>query len=186
MNFHYGVKVVLIALLTVFMTGLTSGLSDAASARVIDARVDETLEQFRDTVTGADEVLSRAKGVLVMPRVYKAGLGFGGEYGEGALRINGQTVDYYNIVSASWGFQLGAQRKSLIIVFLEDAALRKFQDSQGWEVGVDASVALVKVGAEGSISSKTLNQPVVGFVIGHRGLMYDLSLEGSKFTKISK
>ena len=160
--------------------------SQAADAREIDVSVNVALEQFRKEVKGAGEFLGSAKGYLVFPKVVKAGLGIGGEYGEGALRINGKTVAYYSTASASIGLQLGVQQKSIIIVFLTSEALSKFRKSEGWEVGVDGSVALIKVGAEGSIDTTNLKHPIVAFVFGQRGLMYNLTLEGSKFTKLNK
>lgn len=158
----------------------------AASASEINTRTNSALVVFREKVKGADSVLAKAKGVLVFPRVLKAGIGVGGEYGEGVLRINGKTVDYYNTIAASYGLQLGAQKKSIIILFMEDSALAKFRNSQGWKIGGDASVALVKLGAAGSIDSATLNKPIIAFVVGQKGLMYNLSLEGTKITKIKK
>ena len=127
-----------------------------------------------------------AKGVLVFPKVYKAGIGIGGEYGEGALRIGGKTVDYYNTVAASIGFQLGAQAKTIILVFMERDALKKFRASEGWEVGVDGSVAIIDIGAGGTIDSTSIKDPIVGFVLSQKGLMFNLTLEGSKFTKLEK
>jgi lipid-binding SYLF domain-containing protein len=124
--------------------------------------------------------------VLVFPKVYKAGIGIGGEYGEGALRIGGKTVDYYNTVAASIGFQLGAQAKTIILVFMEKDALKKFRASEGWEVGVDGSVAIIDIGAGGTIDSTTIKDPIVGFVLSQKGLMFNLTLEGSKFTKLEK
>ncbi len=158
----------------------------AASANEIQARVQDTLTAFKQEVKGSEGVLNKAKGVLVFPKVYQAGFGLGGEYGEGALLVNGQAVDYYNIVSASYGFQLGAQKKSVILAFMDDQALDKFRNSSGWKAGVDASVTLIKLGAEGSIDTTTTNKPVLGFVFGQKGLMYDVSLEGTKITKIKK
>lgn len=158
----------------------------AKSAREIDIGVDVTLEEFQQEVKGAGEFLATAKGVLVFPEVLKAGFGVGGEYGEGALRIGGKTVDYYNTAAASIGFQLGAQSKRIIVVFLTGEALEKFRASDGWEVGVDGSVALVTVGAGGAIDTTNLAAPVVGYVFGQKGLMYNLTLEGSKFTKMDK
>ena len=160
--------------------------ADAASKEKIERRVQETLAVFKKDIPGATDVLSRAKGLLILPHVYKAGIGIGGEYGEGALKVGGRTVDYYNMTSASYGFQLGAQRKSIILAFMNDDALKGFRNSQGWEAGVDASIVLVKVGAEENVSSDTYNKPILGFVIGQKGLMYDLSLEGTKFTKMDK
>jgi len=165
---------------------LSAGVSLAATAKEIDVSVDVALEKFEKEVKGAKEFLQSAKGVLVFPKVIKAGVGIGGEYGEGALRIGGQTVDYYNTASASIGFQLGAQAKSVILVFMQEDALKKFRDSSGWEVGVDGSVALVTLGAGGSIDTTKIKDPIVGFVFGQKGLMYNLTLEGSKFTKLDK
>jgi len=118
--------------------------------------------------------------------VIKAGIGLGGEYGEGALRVKGKTVDYYNTAAGSLGFQLGAQKKSIVILFMTDEALTRFQTSSGWKAGVDASVAVVTVGAGGAVDTAKYNQPVLAFIIGQKGLMYNLTLEGAKMTKIKK
>ena len=161
-------------------------ISQAASAKEIDIRVDVALEKFEKDVKGGKEFLKGAKGVLVFPSVIKAGFGIGGEYGEGAMRIKGKTVEYYSTAAASIGFQIGAQSKTVILVFMEAKALKGFRGSSGWEAGVDGSVALVELGAGGSIDTTNVKDPIVGFVFGNKGLMYNLTLEGSKFTKIVK
>ncbi len=158
----------------------------AATAAEIDIKVDDTLSRFKQEVPGGDRFLTKAKGVLVFPNVIKAGFGIGGEYGEGALRIGGKTVAYYNTAGASIGFQLGVQSKSLVIVFLEDKALEYFQSSKGWEAGVDGSVAVVEWGVGEDINTINVEDPIVGFVFSNKGLMFNLTLEGSKFTRISK
>jgi len=152
--------------------------------KAIDISVDMALEQFNKDIKGGDEFLKSAKGVLVFPSVIKAGVGVGGEYGEGALRIGGKTADYYNTAAASIGFQLGIQSKRIIIVFMQDDALKKFRESKGWEAGVDGSVALIELGAGGTIDTTTIKDPIIGFVFGNKGLMFNLTLEGSKYTKI--
>ncbi|MBW2505795.1 MAG: hypothetical protein JRD19_01850 [Deltaproteobacteria bacterium] len=169
-------------LLVIFI--ISSSMAFAKSAKEIDISVDVALEQFHQDVRGAKEFLKSAKGVLVFPSVLKAGFGIGGEYGEGALRIGGKTVDYYNTAAASIGFQLGAQSKRVIIVFMQKDALKKFRESAGWEAGVDGSVAFIELGTGGSIDTTNIQDPIVGFVFGNKGLMYNLTLEGSKFTKI--
>jgi lipid-binding SYLF domain-containing protein len=156
----------------------------AMEAKVIDTSVDVALEQFKKDIKGGEEFLQSAKGVLVFPKVIKAGFVVGGTYGEGALRIGGKTVDYYNTAAASFGFLAGAQSVRVIIVFMQDDALKKFRESKGWEAGVDGSVTLVNVGAAGAIDTTTIKDPIVGFVFGNKGLMADLSLTGSKYTKI--
>lgn len=158
----------------------------AATAREINVSVDVTLKNFVKNVKGAKAYLKAAKGVLVFPNVYKAGFGLGGEYGEGALRIGGKTVDYYSTVAGSFGFQLGAQKKTLILVFMQSGALKNFRESNGWKAGVDGSVALVTVGIGGSIDTTNIKDPIVAFAFDQKGLMYNLTIEGSKFTKIKK
>jgi lipid-binding SYLF domain-containing protein len=162
------------------------GLALAASAKEIDIKVDAALETFKSEVTGGATFLEKAKGVLVFPEVLKAGFGVGGEYGEGALRIGGKTAGYYSTAAASIGFQLGAQVKTIVLVFLEDKALEKFQNSAGFEIGVDGSVALIELGAGKDINTTDIQDPIVGFVISNKGLMYNLTLEGSKITKLNK
>ena len=160
--------------------------SRAASAYEIDVGVDETLERFFYSIRGARELAHKAVGILVFPSVVKAGFGFGGEYGEGALRIRGRTVDYYNTLSASVGFQLGVQERSVIIMFMTPDALDQFRRTAGWKIGADASVAIITVGIGGSIDTNKITSPVVGFVLDPKGLMYNLTLEGSKISRIRR
>ena len=158
----------------------------ADSTREINTNVDVTLDRFYSKVKDGKKLVKDAKGILVFPNVYKAGFGIGGEYGEGALRINGKTMDYYNTVAASFGFQIGVQKKSIILLFMQNEALDHLRGSSNWKVGADASVALITVGADGSVDTAKLNQPIIAFVIGQKGLMYNLTLEGAKFTKMDK
>jgi lipid-binding SYLF domain-containing protein len=158
--------------------------SQAASGPEINAGVSATLDRFYHTVPGSHALASRAAGVLVFPTVIKAGFGIGGEYGEGAMRIGGHTVAFYNVLSASIGFQLGAQARSVIIMFMTPYALANFQRVDGWRIGVDGSVVVVVVGAGGSIDTDKITNPVVGFVLDSKGLMYNLTLEGSKISRI--
>jgi lipid-binding SYLF domain-containing protein len=159
--------------------------ADAKTAREIDASVDAVLNRFMQKVKGSKDFLARAKAVLVFADVYQAGIGVGGEYGEGALRIRGKTVGYYSIAAASIGFQFGAQKKDIILVFLDNKALQDFRAKNGWSVGVDGSVTLVDLGAEASIDSSKISQPIVGFVVGQQGLMYNLTLQGTKISKLN-
>ncbi len=173
---------VILAVLLVF----PGSRAEAASAVEIDAKVNDLLTRFYKDVGSAKELSTKAKGVLTFPSVIKAGFGIGGEFGEGALRINDKTVDYYSTVAASIGFQFGVQTRAVILMFMTDDALTRFRSSDGWEVGVDASVALVTIGASGAIDTTNIQNPVIGFIFGEKGLMYNLSLEGSKMTKLDK
>ena len=174
------------ALLVLALTMASIAPARAESKTEIDIKVKAALAQFKSKVIGGDEFLKKAKGVLVFPEVLKAGFGVGGEYGEGALLIGGKTVGYYSTASASIGFQFGAQVKTVMLVFLDGSALNKFRHSDGWKVGVDGSVALVTLGAGKDINSMNVNDPIVGFIFNNKGLMYNLTLEGSKITKLDK
>jgi lipid-binding SYLF domain-containing protein len=158
----------------------------AASATEIDAKVNAIMKNLYEEVNAAKQLADKADGILVFPSIIKAGLGIGGEYGEGALRIKGRTVSYYNTVTASIGFQFGVQSKAVVLMFMTKKALTDFRNSEGWEVGVDGSVAIATFGAGGSIDSNTLKNPIIGFIFNNKGLMYNLSLEGSKITRIKK
>ncbi len=160
--------------------------ASAATAAEIDQEIAEALKVFAEQVDGSEVFLNQAAGYLVFPRVIKIGFGVGGEGGDGALRIGGASSGYYRTISGSIGFQFGAQAKSIIIAFMTKEALDKFTSSDGWSVGIDGSVALVDVGAGKTIDTNNVKDPVVGFIFGSKGLMYNLTLEGSKITKLDK
>jgi lipid-binding SYLF domain-containing protein len=176
-----------LALLAVsLMIFVVPSIARAETAKEIEVSADVSLESFTKEVKGAKEFLQASKGVLVLPRVYKAGFWLGGEYGEGALRIDGKTTDYYSLAAGSYGFQFGAQVKTVILVFLQNDALEKFRKDEGWKAGVDGSVAVADVGVGQAIDSATFKEPIIAFIIDQKGLMLNLTLEGAKFTKISK
>ena len=175
----------LLAALSLMSTTGPSLRSDLAYADSLDAKASATLRDFHRHVRGTRELVADAAAVLVFPTVIKAGMGFGGEYGEGALFARGRPIEYYNTASASFGFQLGAQARSIIIVFMTEEALAGFKRVDGWKVGVDGSVVLVNVGVGGSIDTSRLASPIVGFIFDGKGLMYNLTLEGSKISRMS-
>jgi len=182
-----GMGVAVAVVTTMFVSSiLLSGPTLAASAKEIDVGVDEALVKFEKEVKNGKNFLDSSKGILVFPRVLKGGAGFGGEYGEGALRVAGKTVDYYSMLQGSFGLQLGGEIKTVFIVFLDEAALKGFRESEGWKAGVDGSVSLVTLGAGGTIDTQNLKDPIVAFVLGQKGLMYNLSFEGTKFSKKKK
>lgn len=179
-------KIIHSTLIIILLSTIIVSTANAASAEEIDIRVDAAIEIFNERVKEGREFLANAKGVLVFPNIVKAGFFLGGEFGEGALRINNKNINYYRTTGASFGFQFGAQTKSVIIVFLDDEALRNFRNSSGWEVGVDGSIAIADAGAGGSIDSTNISDPIVAFVFGNKGLMIDVSLAGTKYSKINK
>jgi lipid-binding SYLF domain-containing protein len=159
--------------------------AQAATKKEINASVDVALARFEKGVKGGEEFLKAAKGLLVLARVKQAGLIVGGKYGNGALRVGGKSVAYYNLAAGSAGLQIGAQEFNILLCFMDEAVLKKFRTSKGWQVGVDGTVVLVNVGAGGSVDTTKLKEPIVGFVFGQAGLMAGVSLEGLKFTKIN-
>jgi lipid-binding SYLF domain-containing protein len=157
----------------------------AASRRQeIDAAVNGTLSRLGSTVKGSNELMAKAQGILVFPSVKKAAFIVGGEYGEGALRVGGATVGYYSTAAASFGFQAGAQSTAIIFLFMTKDALDKFRNSQGWSAGADMGVSIAKVGANGAIDTNSASSQVVALVLTNTGLMADLSLAGTKVTRL--
>ena len=186
MRSFYRTQMIAFALLAAVAVLVPAARAEAGSAAQIDAAVEGTLNEFFHQIRGSRELVNKSAAVLVFPSVIKAGIGIGGEYGEGALLTRGRTLEYYNTVSASIGFQFGAQARSVIIVFMTPEALAGFRRVNGWKVGVDGSVALITVGIGGSINSSKIASPIVGFIFDGKGLMYNLTLEGSKISRIAR
>ena len=177
-------KRVLVSALLAAIVLLPAANAFAASRSEIDSNVNEAISRFKEEVNGADVFLNQAVGYLVFPRVIKVGIGIGAETGEGALRVNGRSAAYYRTTSGSFGLQLGAQAKSIVIAFMTKESLAKFRNSSGWQVGVDGSVALIDLGAGKQVNTANIKDPVVGFIFGAKGLMYNLTLEGTKISRI--
>ena len=173
-------------LLALAASGLIAPGVQAASKVELDARVQATLERLQEHESATVELLRKASGILVFPRVIKAGFGLGGSTGEGSLLVNYQPVQYYRTTSLSIGFQIGGQASSEVVLFMTEQALERFRQSDGWEAGVDGSIALITVGVGGDIDTHNVQSPIIGFIFGNQGLMYELSFEGSKYWRIDK
>ncbi len=161
-----------------------SNFTFAKNTIEIDAAIESALTRFTDEISGSLAYLDGAKGIIVIPRMIKAGVILGMEYGEGALIVDGIKIQYYRAFSTSLGIQLGVGAKDLIILFFDDDAMNEFVFSSGWKAGVDGSVALGRMGVGGSIDTTESQDPIVGFVFGHKGIIAGLTIEGTKFTKI--
>jgi lipid-binding SYLF domain-containing protein len=163
---------------------IASAGSFAHSKATLDTSATRALQHFYALNPANRELAHKALGMLIFSRVTKGGAGVAGEFGEGVLRVKGATVDYYSVGSASIGLTLGVARHSEIILFMTQESLDKFTQSEGWSVGADTAVALVSQGAGGQYDSAVTGKPILGFVFGEKGLIGDLSFEGSKITKI--
>jgi len=159
--------------------------ASAASAAEIDAKVDIALNSLLADSAAAQAISEDAVAVLVFPDIVKAGFGVGGQFGEGALRKGGVTTGYYNIASASFGFQIGAQSYSQVLFFMNEDALAALDKVRGFELGADASVAVASQGMGVDVNTNTVRDPVVAFVFGQKGLMGGVTVDGSKITKIN-
>jgi len=185
MNTHSAVRTIVTIICVMVVCAFTAPPADAATKGEIDASVKATMARFEKDIKGGSEYLKGAKGVLVMPNVTKAAFVVGGQYGQGALQVGGKTVKYDSIAAGSLGWQIGAEKYDLVILFMTEEALSKFQKSQGWEAGVDAEVTLIQVGAELTVATLRSQHPIAGFVFDQKGLMAGLSIKGAKFTPIN-
>ncbi|MFQ5439727.1 MAG: YSC84-related protein [Paracoccaceae bacterium] len=173
-----------------FIIAAGSGLA-ACSNRIgnsrgerINDRVDLALRQMYREVPGSQDLADRAAGMLVMPTITKAGFGWGGAYGEGALLIGGAPVEYYSVAKGSYGFQLGLQQFAHTLFFMNEQALSDFRSSAGWQIGADAEYVVKNKGDNIGIDSTKLRSPVIAIVYGRAGLLIGATLEGTKYTRV--
>ncbi|WP_027136125.1 BPSL1445 family SYLF domain-containing lipoprotein [Geminicoccus roseus] len=164
-------------------TPAAEATAQPSKAATLDSAVDTALLDLYRAAPGAEALVNNAKGVLVFPSITKAGFIAGAEFGEGALRVNKETVGYYQLAAGSFGLTAGVQNASQVILFNTDEALESFRNSSGWTAGADASVALLQIGAGGTIDTRTANSPVQAIVYNTSGLMADASIQGQKITK---
>lgn len=176
-----------VGMMLLLVAGLVLAIQPAiaGSAAEIDKEVALALEKLYATSPAAVELSMVSKGILVFPNVVKAGLVIGGQYGEGALLVNGKTAGYFNTVAASYGLQAGAQSFGYAMFLMTDEALSYLDRSEGWEIGVGPSVVVMDEGMAKSLTTSTAKEDIYAFVFGQKGLMAGIGLQGSKITRIS-
>ncbi len=163
---------------------LVPRVSLAATRAEINRDVNSALEKLYRTTPAARELSKIAKGILVFPNIIQGGLIVGGQYGEGALRVDGRTKGYYNTVSASYGLQIGAQSFGYALFFLDQKSLNYLKNTKGWELGTSPSVVLVDQGMARTVSTTTAKSGIYAFFFNQKGLMADISIQGSKISAI--
>jgi len=168
----------------VTMLTLGTALSFAATKTDIDADVAKSLADFDALHPSNAGLAKQAAGMLVFPHITKGGVGVAGEFGEGVLKVKGKTVDYYSIGGGSVGLTLGLAKRAEIIMFMTQDALENFRHTDGWSIGADAGVTVVSKNAGADYDSLTHKTPIIAFAYGEKGLIGDLSVQGSKITKI--
>lgn len=160
--------------------GTNPNATPAEQRQSLDAAADATLKRLYEQSAESRAIIERAHAVLIFPEVLSGAFILGFEHGEGVLRVKGRDEGVYTSTGASVGFQAGAQSKAMIIAFTDAESYQRFRNSQGWTIGADATVAVANVGANGTIDSRTLNNPVVAFVLNNGGLMAGVSLDGTR------
>ena len=178
-------KIVVLIVCFAVLFALAATNSFAASKEEITVGVNASLERFDKQVKGSKEFREVAKGILVIPNVTKAAFIVGGQYGQGALKEGGKTVELLQSGSGLARLADRCEKFDLVIIFATDEALKKFKNSEGWEAGVDAEVTLVDKGVDVPASTLVSQHPVVGFVFDQKGLMAGVSVKGAKFTRIN-
>lgn len=167
------------------MTAACSGGTSSGARYKIDNNVAQTIKGMKSELPFTADIAERAAGMLVMPTISKAGFGFGGSYGEGALVIGGASVDYYNLIAASFGFQAGAQQFSSVLFFMDGDHLRGFRERSGWTLGADLEYTLLDSGSGAAgIDSNTTPRAVYAIVFNQAGLLVGASIEGSKYSRV--
>lgn len=166
--------------------GVMLGEALAATAQDLDKDADQTLKTLYARNPTAGTIAKKAKAVLVFPKVIKAGLVFGGAYGEGVLMKVGKPTEYYNTVSASWGFQAGAESYAYVVLLMSDKAVNYLASSKGWEIGIGPTVVVVNEGVAKNLSTSTLKDDAYAFITDQQGLMASISIEGTKISPIKR
>lgn len=162
-----------------------SFVANADTTEDLNREANHALQILYRTNSVARQISHEAKAVLVFPNIIKAGLVFGGSYGEGVLK-EGPVIDgYYNSVSASWGLQAGAQSFGYAVFLMNDKAIRYLHETKGWEIGVGPTVVVVDAGVAKNLSTSTLKNDAYAFIFDQQGLMLSLSIEGTKISRIN-
>ena len=172
-----------VLLMSIVLAG-GAGPSLAASAKQIDRDATTALQRLYAETPSAKTLGAKAKGILIFPKILKAGFMFGAQGGEGVLRKGGKSVAYYNNTAASYGFQAGIQSFSYVLFLMSDSAVAYLDKSQGWELGTGPSLVVVDQGMAKALSTTTLKDDVYAFIFGQKGLMGGIGIQGSKITRI--
>lgn len=170
---------------SVTATNPTVSVDPAETQRRLDANVDGALAKLYEQVPLAHEMISEAKGVLVFPSMFSIGFVVGSSQGQGALRIDDASSSYYEANGLKLGWLAGAKSEAIYVLFMTTEALEEFSESKGWSAGIDASVAFAKAGANTSVSTENAQQAIVSFALTNKGVMANISLEGSKLSKLT-
>jgi len=181
-NFY---KILTVTAIMFSLSGISSS-ANATSAEELNTEAAQALQTLYKNNPVAENLSKKARAILVFPKILKAGLVFGGSYGEGVLLKNSQFSGYYNSVSASWGWQAGAESYGYVVFLMNDKAVKYLEKTKGWEIGVGPNVVFVNQGAAKNLSSSTMKDDAYAFIFDQQGLMASLSIEGTKISRINR
>lgn len=167
-----------------FLFSTMSAQASAATKEDLNKDADRALQILYKSNPVAKDISKKAKEILVFPKIYRAGLVFGGSYGEGVLFRGSEVDSYYNSVSASWGWQAGVQSYSYVVFLMNDKAVNYLKKTKGWEIGVGPTVVVLDKGVAKNLSSTTLKDDAYAVIFDQEGLMASLSIEGTKISRI--
>lgn len=173
------------ALATVVSLSFASA-AQAASAEDLNRDSAQALRHLTETNRTANDIARNARAILVFPNIVKAGLVFGGSYGEGTMMKGNRVVDYYNSVSGSWGLQAGAQSYGYVVFLMNNKAVEYVEKTAGFEIGVGPTVVVVDEGVAKNLSTSTLKDDAYAFIFSQQGLMAGISIEGTKISRIDR
>lgn len=186
MNIQRNIVISLLMAVAAVLWFAAAGSAYAATADNLNEDANQALKTLYKTNPVAKDLSKNARAVLVFPNIVKAGLVFGGSYGEGVLLKSGKAVDYYNSVTGSWGLQAGAQSYGYAVFLMKDTAVKYLEESRGWEIGVGPTVVVITEGVAKNMSSSTLKDDAYAFIFDQQGLMLGLSIEGTKISQIKR
>lgn len=176
----------IIATLLIGTLALISNEAFAATPEDLNKDANQALSMLVKANPLAADISKNAKAILIFPNIVKAGLIFGGAYGEGVLRQDDKNDGYYNSVTASFGWQAGAQSYGYVVFLMSDKAVKYIHETHGWEIGVGPTVVMVDAGVAKNLTSSTLKDDAYAFIFDQQGLMASLSIEGTKISRIKK
>src|SRR5471030_163827 len=182
----YGIHDALLATAAVLLLGAIASTAWAATAEDLDRDADQALQTLYKVNPAADAISRKARAILVFPKIVKAGLVFGGSYGEGVLMKGGKVTGYYNSASASWGWQAGAESYAYVVFLMNDKAVNYLAKSKGWEIGVGPTVVVVNEVIAKNLTTTTMKNDAYAFITDQQGLMASLSIEGTKISHIKR
>jgi lipid-binding SYLF domain-containing protein len=182
----YGIHDALLAAAAVLLLGAIASTAWAATAEDLDRDAAQALQTLYKVNPAADAISKKARAILVFPKIVKAGLVFGGSYGEGVLMKGGKVTGYYNSASASWGWQAGAESYAYVVFLMNEKAVNYLAKSKGWEFGVGPTVVVVNEGVAKNLSTTTMKNDAYAFITDQQGLMASLSIEGTKVSHIKR